>query len=155
VVNEIIRQFKDLVEKKDISGLLWNKNRPRSEKAAQLLFYAVAEAYCQANKIEISPETNMGGGPVDFKFSSGGDCRYLIEVKLSTGRVVHGYEKQLEVYRAAAHDSDAALLIVNVGQIGGKLKQISKIRDDRLRAGERAAEIHVVDATRKLSASLR
>jgi hypothetical protein len=84
VVNEIIRQFTDLVERKDISGLLWNKSEPRSEKAAQLLFYAVAEAYCQANKIEISPETNMGGGPVDFKFSSGGRCRYLVEVKLST-----------------------------------------------------------------------
>jgi hypothetical protein len=68
VVKTIIDHFRILVENKDISSLLRNKSNPRNERAAQLLFYAVSEAYCKANKVEISPETNMGGGPVDFKF---------------------------------------------------------------------------------------
>jgi hypothetical protein len=155
IVNTIISQFKTLVEKNDLARLLWNKDSPRSEKAAQLLFYAVAEAYCKANGIEISPETNMGGGAVDFKFSSGGGFRYLVEIKLSSGSVVHGYEKQLEVYREAAGNADAALLVVNVGRIGDKLKKIQKIREDRIKAGARASDVHVIDASRKASASVR
>jgi hypothetical protein len=155
VVNDIIGQFRALVEKKDLSRLLWNNSTPRTEKAAQLLFYAVAEAYCQANKIEISPEANMGGGPVDFKFSSGSGCRCLVEVKLSTGKVVHGYETQLEVYRAASGNCDAVLLVINVGRMGSKLKRIMKIQETRRRSGQRVAEIAVADATRKPSASVR
>jgi hypothetical protein len=155
VVEMIIGQFKELVEKKDLSKLLWNGTSPRNEKAAQLLFYAVAEAYCNANNIDIAPEANMGGGPVDFKFSRGGDNRFLVEIKLSTGRVVHGYEKQLEVYRAASSGCDAAFLIINVGKMGIKLARIKKIQTDRRKENGKAADIHVVDAGRRPSASVR
>jgi hypothetical protein len=78
-----------------------------------------------------------------------------VEIKLSTGRVIHGYQKQLEIYRQAADNSDAALLVVNIGKIGKKLQRIQKIQADRLKSGERAADIWVVDATRKPSASKR
>src|SRR5215831_17749201 len=62
VVGQIIGQFKNLVEKNDLADLLWHEGVPRHEKAAQLLFFAVADAYCRANNIDISPETNSGGG---------------------------------------------------------------------------------------------
>jgi len=99
VVGQIIGQFRNLIQKNDLADLLWHAGTPRHEKAAQLLFFAVADAYCKANNIDISPETDSGGGPVDFKFSTGYDGRYLVELKLSTGRVVHGYSVQLEVYK--------------------------------------------------------
>jgi hypothetical protein len=41
----------------------------------------------------------MGGGPIDFKFSSGYAACVLVEMKRSGGTVVHGYEKQLEFYK--------------------------------------------------------
>ena len=44
---------------------------PRHERFAQLLFYAIAAAYCEANDIDVSPESDAGAGPVDFKLSSG------------------------------------------------------------------------------------
>lgn len=158
VINEIVDQFRDLIENKDLSGLLWNGNTPRKEKAAQLLFYAVAEAYCKSNNIEIAPETHSGGGHVDFRFSQGFHYRYVVELKLSTGAVVHGYETQLEAYRAAANNCGGALIVIKVGeqkQLDSKLKKVEKIRQSRIATGEYTSAIHVIDGTRKPSASHR
>ena len=82
--------------------------------------------FCKANNIDISPETNMGGGPVDFKFSHGYSKRLLVEIKLSKGQVVHGYKKQLEVYKDASKTDMAILLVIDVGGMGGKLSKIKK-----------------------------
>lgn len=71
--------------------LVWNGTVPRHERASQLLFFAVANVMCAINNVDISPEINSGGGPVDFKFSTGYRGRVLVELKLSTGSVVHGY----------------------------------------------------------------
>ncbi len=126
--------------------MLWHGDKPRKEKAAQLLFYAVAEAYCRANNIEIAPEAHSGGGPVDFRFSQGYADRYVVELKLSTGAVVHGYKTQLEVYRAAADNCDGALVVLIVGArkvFDQKIKRIRAIEKDRRARGERPSAIHV------------
>ncbi|MGY4295112.1 hypothetical protein ACVWXN_003207 [Bradyrhizobium sp. i1.4.4] len=155
VVNEITAQFKHLVENCDLSRLLWDNSNPKSEKATQLVYFGVADSYCKANNIDISPEVHSGGGPVDFKFSTGYAGRLLVEMKLSKGKVVQGYEEQLETYKAAAQTEEALFLIIDVGKMGSKLTKIKKIRAERLAAGQRAADIVVVDAKRKPSASKR
>ena len=155
VVNEITAQFKHLIENCDLSRLLWDGSTPKSEKSAQLVYFGVADSYCKANNIDISPEVHSGGGPVDFKFSTGYAGRLLVELKLSKGKVVQGYEDQLEVYKAAAQTEQALFLIIDVGKMGTKLTKIKKIQADRQAAGERAADIVVVDAKRKPSASNR
>ena len=155
VVQEIIAQFRKLIEDNDLADLLWNEDKPRREKTAQLLFFGIADGYCRANNIDISPETDSGGGPVDFKFSSGYDGRYLVEVKLSTGTVVHGYGTQLKVYQNAAGKCDASFLVVDVGKIGGKLVRIRKTQSDLRKAGNSAPEIELIDGKKKPSASKR
>jgi hypothetical protein len=97
----------------------------------------------------------MGGGPIDFKFSSGYQARVLVEMKRSGGAVVHGYEKQLEFYKTASQTEFAVFAIIDYGDLGNKLYEIRRIRDERLKNGERASEIAVIDATRKASASKR
>lgn len=155
VVREVVAQFKHLVENGDISRLLWDGSKPKSEKSAQLVFFAIADSYCKANDIDISPEVHSGGGPVDFKFSTGYSGRLLVEMKLSKGNVVHGYETQLEVYKAAASTEEAIYLVVNVGDLKDKVTKIQTIRNEALAQGKRASEIVLVDATRKPSASKR
>lgn len=109
VVNEILSQFQDLVENKGIWKELWTEdNKPRKEKAAQRLFFVTAYAYCKANNLDITPEADAGNGPVDFKVSQGFKGKVVIEIKLSTGNVVHGYTKQLEVYKKA-DDTDRGI----------------------------------------------
>ena len=92
-----------MVENKGLWKELWDENgKPRKEKASQRLFFAVAYSYCKANNIDLTPEADSGNGPVDFKLSQGFDSKLVVEVKLSTnGRLVHGYEKQLEIYKKA------------------------------------------------------
>ncbi|MBB3938074.1 chromosomal replication initiator DnaA [Aureimonas phyllosphaerae] len=155
VVGETIAQFKRHVEDGNLWEELWLADKPKKERASQLIYYAIADAFCKANDLDLSPEANMGGGPIDFKFSSGYASRVLVEMKRSGGTVVHGYEKQLEFYKAASQTDFAIFVVIDYGDMGGKLQEIQRIRDARLAAGERASEIIVIDATRKASASKR
>jgi len=85
LVRVILTKFKSLIESNRLYRLLYNDNgTPRREKAAQLALFGIADAYCEANNLDISPEADSGNGPVDFKFSRGYNCKILAEVKLSS-----------------------------------------------------------------------
>jgi hypothetical protein len=155
LVDQIVEHFKVLVEDNGVNYLLWQNGTPRKEKAAQRLFFAVADVYCKANDIDISPESDSGGGPVDFKFSSGYSGRVLVEIKLSTGQVVHGYKVQLDVYAKAAKTRESIFLVIDVGSMGRKLKDIITAKNENSAKGQRSPDIVVVDATKKPSASKR
>lgn len=155
IVKDTIDQFKRHVETGNLWEELWAGNKPKKERASQLIYYAIADSFCKANDLEISPEANMGGGPIDFKFSSGYRARVLVEMKRSSGTVVHGYEKQLEFYKAASQTEFALFVIMDYGDLGNKLNEVRRIRERRLKHGERASEIVVIDVTRKASASRR
>lgn len=153
VVDEIIAAFTDLVENKGQWIHFWHGDKPRHERSAQRLFFAIADIYCKFNDIDISPESHSGAGPVDFKFSSGYDARVLVEVKLSTGKVVHGYEVQLERYKKAESTFRARYLVVNVGRMGKKLEEVLLIKNSRAKKKEPVSPIIEVDGRRKKSAS--
>ena len=155
VVDEIISAFSDLVENKGQWSHLWHGTKCRHERAAQRLFFAIADVYCKANDLAVSPETDSGGGPVDFKFSSGYAACVVVEIKLSTGKVVHGYSTQLEVYKSAANTDVARYLIVDVGKMGKKLKQVLLLKNARAKRGVPTTPVIVVDGRRKESASKR
>ena len=97
----------------------------------------------------------MGGGPIDFKYSKGYKARVLVEMKRSGGTVVHGYERQLEIYKDASRTNHGFFVVVDYGDMGDKLDKIQKIRNQRIARGEPASEIIVIDATPKASASKR
>lgn len=153
VVRAIIKHFRKMVEKNNLWELLWDGARPKRERAAQLIFFAVADLFCKANNVDISPETNMGGGPVDFKFSSGYAARVVVEVKLSKGAVVSGYERQIEIYKSAAETEKGIFLVIDVGGMGNKLATIKHLQHLRLSKGESPSEIEVVDGRSRPSAS--
>lgn len=154
-VMKTIEHFKHHVERGNLWEELWKGDTPKKERAAQLIYFAIADCFCRANDIDVSPEANMGGGPVDFKFSRGYDARVLVEIKRSGGAVRHGYEKQLEIYKDAARTSYGIYVVMDFGDLGEKLKQIHAIQRSRLERGEPASQIVVIDATKKESASKR
>lgn len=151
----IIEHFTALIEKNNLWELLWHGDKPKREKAAQLIFFAVADTFCKANNIDIAPETNPGGGPVDFRFSKGYTNRVLVEIKLSKGKVVQGYKTQIGIYQGASNTDNAIFLIINVGKMGQKLAEIMKHRDAQIQAGAMVPEIIIVDGRRRQSASVR
>ncbi|EOB4972483.1 hypothetical protein ACHELQ_003275 [Vibrio fluvialis] len=157
VVKKILLQFRDLVEDNGIWKELWDENdEPRKEKAAQRLFFVVADSYCKANNLDLSPEADNGNGPVDFKVSQGADAKVLVEIKLSTNpQAVHGYEKQLEIYKVADNTDLAYFLLIDVGNMGKKYQRIQLAKDEMLKAGYHASEVFLVDGKQKASASKR
>lgn len=155
VVSDTIKMFKHHVEKGNLWEALWINDKPKKERAAQLIYFAIADCFCRANDIDISPEANMGGGPIDFKYSKGYNARVLVEMKRSSGTVVHGYEKQLEIYKDASRTNHGVFVVLDYGDLGDKLKTIQAMRKERLKRGEPASEIIVIDATKKVSASKR
>lgn len=154
-VKDSIDMFRHHVEKGNLWEELWINGKPKRERAAQLFYYAISDCFCRANNVDISPEANMGGGPIDFKYSKGYNARVLVEMKRSGGTVVHGYERQLEIYKDASRTNHGFFVVMDYGDMGDKLDKIQKIRNQRIARGESASEIIVIDATPKASASKR
>jgi hypothetical protein len=120
------------------------------------LFFSLADVYCKANQIDISPETNSGGGAVDFKFSRGYQHRVLVEIKLSSNQqVVHGYRKQLPTYEQAEKTRRSAYVVVRVSDLQSRIKKVQKLHDKAIANGKKAPRLFVIDGRLKPSASKR
>ena len=157
LVQEIVEQFQQLVEHNGLNKELYKEDRtPRHESTAQRLFFTVAYSYCKANDVDVSPEVDSGNGQVDFKFSKGFYARVLVEVKLSSNpKLIHGYEKQLEVYKKSETTMRAFYIVIDIGGMGKKDTQIIKIRNEASKFGAPLTEVVFVDGRLKKSASKR
>lgn len=154
VVDQIIEQFRFLIEDRRLSEELYNAGKPRPEKSAQRMFFAVAHAYCKANNLDLTPEADTGNGPVDFKMSSGFAGRVLVEIKLSTnGKVVNGYTRQLETYMTAEQTVRGYYVVLDVGQMGEKGKKLLALKNAATAHGAATSPIIFIDGLRRLSAS--
>lgn len=117
ITHAICHKFKELIEDNGLQDLLYDsKKKPKHERAAQLLFFGIADSYCTANDIDLSREINGGRGPVDFKLSRGAADKVVVEVKLtSNGQLKHGIETQLPIYMRQEKTHKAIYLIIDNG----------------------------------------
>jgi hypothetical protein len=99
LVREIVGYFKLAVEEQGLWRFLWYDGVPLAEKRVQDLFKLAASGWCRAYDVDMSPESNTGIGPVDFKFSQGWTRRTLVELKLASNtKFWSGLRKQLPQY---------------------------------------------------------
>lgn len=155
LVLAICDQFKALVEDKGLNEVLYAEGKPRKERIAQRLFFGIADAYCKANDLDISPETNSGRGAVDFKISAGYDLRVIVETKLTTNnRLTHGYEKQIGEYKKAENCAAAIYLVIDNGGSARRVAELIAIYNEALSAGVNNCDLILVDGRMKASASL-
>ncbi len=159
VVKAIIEKFKSLIENKGLWKELWDDKHKhaRLEKAMQRLFYAVASSYCDANELDISPESDGGAGPVDFKVSAGAKSKVLVELKRSSNsKLVDAYTKQLDAYKAAEGAMRTYYVIIDIGGLTPqKMRGLSVARSIVLNNGLEPSEFVIVDGTPQKSASKR
>lgn len=154
VVEQIIEQFRFLIEDRRFSEELYANDEPRPEKAAQRLFFAVAYSYCKANNLDVTPEAETGNGPVDFKVSQGFNGRVLVEIKLSTnGKLVAGYTRQLEAYKTAEETVRGYYVVVDVGKMGDKANALLATKNEATAKSETTSPIVFIDGSRRPSAS--
>ncbi len=154
VVEQIIEQFRFLIEDRRLSKELYHAGEPRPERAAQRLFFAVAHAYCKANNLDLTPEADTGNGPVDFKVSNGYNGRVLVEIKLSrNSKLVAGYTRQLETYKKAEETVKGYYLVIDVGLMGKKAQLLLQVKNQAALKGNPVSPIVFVNGLQKPSAS--
>jgi len=117
VVEAICTQYKTLVEDNGLWNLLYNDDKkPKHERAAQLLFFGIADSYCTSNDVDISREPNAGKGQVDFKLSRGARDKVVVEVKLtSNSQLQHGFSTQVPIYMKQEKTNKAVFLVIDNG----------------------------------------
>lgn len=155
IVGLICNKFKDLIENNGLNEVLYTDDKkPRRERIAQKLFYAVAYTYCEQNNLDISPEVNSGRGPVDFKFSYGNNYKVLVEAKLTRNpHLVHGYEKQLIEYEKSERTEDSFYLVIDNGGSRERLDELFNLHNTYKKKGIKVHELVVIDSNLKKSAS--
>ena len=152
VLDQIIRQFKKNVEDNRLYETLYSDfGKPRNERYSQRLFFGTADAYCDANGIELSREPNAGNGPVDFKMSGAG--KVLVELKLSKNDLVHGYTVQLPAYMKSEGADDAVYVIIQVADSDFGIKSVLELESSGTKQGKKMPKVYVIDGRPKPSAS--
>ncbi len=155
VAIDICAEFKQGIENNALYDLLYNDDkRPKKEAASQKLFYGIAHCYCKANNLDLSPESNAGRGPVDFKLSRGFKGKVVVETKLSVNQnLLHGFETQVVEYQKAEQAEYAILLVIDVGGSSIRITNLRKAIETKKKAGLRVPEVIFVDAKPKISAT--
>ena len=155
VVEQIVEQYRFLIEERHLHKELYHRGKPRPERSAQMLFFAIAHSYCQANNLDLTPEANgTGNGQVDFKVSQGFKGRVLVEIKLSSNnKLVKGYTRQLEAYKRAEQTARAYYVVIDIGRMGKKDELLTQARNRAVSEGNSTPPIVWVDGKQKPSAS--
>jgi hypothetical protein len=155
IVNEICNKFQDMIENNGLWKFFHNSDGThKNETFSQLLFFAIAHSYCESNNLDLSPESDAGRGPVDFKISQGFNDKINVEIKLSTNRLLHGFQTQLPIYDKAEKTNKSIFLIIQLYDKHDK--QIQKVFDYKNQhetVDKKLPNIVVIDATKKKSAS--
>lgn len=149
MVGMICDQFRKLIEDNGWNEFLYNGKKIRNERFPQKLFYGVADAYCEANGLDVAREPNAGVGALDFKVSSG-KVKVAVEIKYSKNQnLINGYEVQLPAYVKAERACGAIYLVIRVADNDKKLKELEKIK------GKSKPQLIIVDGRSLPSASKR
>ena len=160
IIVRICSKFASLLDDNALSHTLWvqdertRKPKLRNERYAQLLFFAVADSYCDAHNLDISREPNAGRGPVDFKFSRGRDIIINVEIKYtSNSRLLHGYESQLAQYNRSERANSSIYVVIRVSQDTDQIHKLMSLQNRKIASGQKSPKIIIADGYVKPSAS--
>lgn len=156
MIDEIITDFKNMVENTGYKLLLDDSGKPRNEELCQILFDVYLKKYCRHVGIDLTREVQTGRGPIDFRFSSSVHFLAHVELKKENNlKLVHGLSKQLPTYMNSEEVRLGFFIIFEFG-----IKNISKLKEELEKQRielERDMEIKLrivyIDAKRKPSAS--
>jgi hypothetical protein len=153
VVKTVISAFRRGIETKGWWKSLYKENKePLNESHARHFFYATALLYCESSDVDISPESNAGSGPVDFKLSRGGK-KIVVEIKLTSGHVRQGYEKQTRIYEESEDAQISYFVVIQVTAKSKILEEVLRMEEAEEKEGKKHPMVIVVDGREKLSAS--
>jgi len=154
-VDLIIDHYKYIIE--DGGGtmhLYTASGKIKREKFAQNLFRSIAHLPAKERDIDMSPEVNMGRGPVDFKFSKGFSTKVIIEMKLSKNNIKDKALKQVDQYLKSEEAEYGYLLVIKVQEEDQtKIDELLNLEKEETLNGNKFPRIVIIDGLPKKSAS--
>lgn len=106
---ERVFYLKNVIENQDGYRIFYIRGKPIKREADLHIMFKLT--WC-ATTSDVSPETNAGRGPVDFKISRGAFDKTLVEFKLaSNNKLKQNLSKQVEIYKKA-HNTDKAIKVI-------------------------------------------
>ena len=150
---EIVDNYQEWVEYHRGAAVIQEANSRSKEKTVQRTMHAVALVFCKKFNWDISPETDSGRGPEDFKVSRGCD-KTVVEIKLTSNPdCVHGLEVQIEEYAKAESTDKKIFVLVNTGHNENRADAVMRKHAEMTTAGLNPARVVVIDAKIKNAAS--
>ena len=148
-----VEHFKHIIEYNNAAMLITENGKLRDEKFSQRLFHVCALSYFRDGQFDISPETDSGRGPVDFKLI-GKNEKVLVELKkLSSPQRSHGIETQLPEYAKSERITNIIYVVLDdMPECENKTKNIDKIYNIANNLPYRT-KVVVIDCNPKKSAS--
>lgn len=120
---ERLMYLKDVIENKDGYRVFYAKGKPIKRETDLHVMFRLTWF---ASLSDVSPETNDGRGPVDFKISRGSRDKSLVEFKLASNtNLSKNLQHQVEVYKKA-HSTDKAIKAILFFDLHEK-KRVEKI----------------------------
>ena len=141
--------LKDVIENKDGYRVFYVKGKPIQRESDLHVMFRLTWF---ASLSDVSPETNDGRGPVDFKISRGSHDKSLVEFKLASNtNLSKNLQHQVEIYKKA-HGTDKAIKAILFFSLQEKLRVEKIVRELNLEGNK---YVVLIDARRdnKLSAS--
>lgn len=142
-VGSLMEKFRYAVEETDLWKALWNDDltRHRQEKIVQAIASVMWAQHCEAAKVDLSREVNIGRGPVDFKFSAGWAQRALTEVKLiGSTQFFTGASRQLPQYLKSERVACGWYACVGFTNADFGKERLKRVRDTLASFSERSGK---------------
>lgn len=146
VVMRICNHFKRVLALHGLSHELYiDGERLKKEAIARLIFYAIAETYCEANNLDLSLDAQGGREMVKFKMSRG-RAKVYVSVKYSrNANVVEQYAAAVANYEILARDGDVIFLVIRTHESLDTLESLQKLKSEATRDGRRVPELVIAD----------
>lgn len=113
-ISSLLDYIENRIHNGNLNQLFWVDNRPVKEERIHLILENIMDAYFHNKDIEITRETLVGNGKVDFSLLKNDNEKekILIEVKRANSSYLKkGYENQLTKYMYASNCKNAFYLI--------------------------------------------
>ncbi|TGK82989.1 hypothetical protein EHQ24_08105 [Leptospira noumeaensis] len=153
IVRFLLDKFKEYTEKNGLNKAFFNNQGNIKEEIPQRIFQALSQLYIDDKNLDISPETNLGAGSVDFKFSRGSK-KVIVEMKTSMNpKWRQGLSLQLKSYYDTEKPLKAFYTFLYIGNASDKIK---KLNSDLINLNNSGYKIELVNinASKRKSASL-
>ena len=161
-VKALLEQYQRAIEENGGNKLLYKKDKkegavtrkPHHEDVAQILFYLLADQFCQVANIALARESNAGLGPVDFWLANSYDTKVLVEVKKSTNNsLIDGFNKQVQAYEKSENAFHSFYVVIIVkdrkknrdGDYTDQLEQLERQFEERQKNKQLTPELIVID----------